>query len=66
MNEPTASIHPLDQGRDPISTALVRGLAAQIATHYGGELARMQRANGYSNATWVGDGIAVRDRAHTR
>ena len=64
MNEPSASTHLLDQGRDPLSTAHVQRLAAEIATHYGGELARMQRANGYSNATWVGDGIAVRI-AHT-
>ncbi|MEU0359524.1 hypothetical protein ABZ175_30370, partial [Streptomyces cyaneofuscatus] len=39
---------------------LVRGLAAQVASRYGGDLARMRRANGYSNATWVGGGIAVR------
>ena len=64
MNEPSPSVHPLDQGRDPISTALVQDLAAGIASRYGGDLARMQRANGYSNATWVGDGIAVRI-AHT-
>lgn len=64
MQEPSGSIHPLDQHRDPFSTALVWGLAAELAAHYGGELARMRRANGYSNATWVGDGIAVRI-AHT-
>ncbi len=60
MNEASAGVHPLDQGRDPISTAHVQRLAAEIATQFGGDLARMQRANGYSNATWVGDGIAVR------
>ena len=64
MKEPSVSIHPLDQNRDPISTALVWGLAAKVAARYGGELAQMQRANGYSNATWVGNGIAVRI-AHT-
>jgi aminoglycoside phosphotransferase (APT) family kinase protein len=64
MQEPSANIHPLDQHRDPFRAALVRGLAAEVAAHYGGELARMRRANGYSNATWVGDGIAVRI-AHT-
>lgn len=62
--EPSASIHPLDAHRDPSDTARVRGLAAEVAARYGGELARMRRANGYSNATWVGDGIAVRI-AHT-
>lgn len=64
MKDPSTSIHPLDQDRDPISTALVWSLAAKVAAHHGGELARMQRANGYSNATWVGNGIAVRI-AHT-
>jgi aminoglycoside phosphotransferase (APT) family kinase protein len=62
--EPGAVIHPLDQHRDPSRAALVRGLAAEVAARYGGELTRMRRANGYSNATWVGDGIAVRI-AHT-
>lgn len=64
MTEPSTSIHPLDRDRDAISTAFVQDLAAKVATRYGGELARMQRANGASNATWVGDGIAVRI-AHT-
>ena len=31
-----------------------------MAAQYGGDLNRMRRANGYSNATWVGDGVAVR------
>jgi len=35
-------------------------LAAEVAAQYGGDLNRMRRANGYSNATWVGDGVAVR------
>lgn len=64
MKESSESIHPLDEYRDPISVALVRGLAAEVVAQYGGDLARMQRANGYSNATWVGNGIAVRI-AHT-
>ena len=58
--EPSAETHPLDQYRDPSDAALVQDLAAEVAAHYGGELTRMRRANGYSNATWVGDGIAVR------
>ncbi|MFB9237642.1 phosphotransferase family protein [Plantactinospora siamensis] len=61
---PGAGGHPLDQHRDPSASALVRALAADVAAHYGGDLTRMRRANGYSNATWVGDGIAVRI-AHT-
>ncbi|MFD3970115.1 phosphotransferase family protein [Streptomyces cyaneofuscatus] len=60
MQEPSADVHPLDQHRDPSRVDLVRGLAAQVAAQYGGDLARMRRANGYSNATWVGGGIAVR------
>lgn len=51
--------HPLDEHRDPREVALVRALAAGVAARYGGDLTRMRRANGYSNATWVGDGIAV-------
>ena len=62
--ERSADTHPLDQYRDPSDAALVRDLAAEVAAHYGGKLTRMRRANGYSNATWVGDGIAVRI-AHT-
>ena len=52
--------HPLDEDRDPASAAVVRGFAAAVATQYGGDLTRMRRALGYSNATWVGDGVAVR------
>ena len=40
--------------------AIVRSLAAQVATQHGGDLSRMRRALGVSNATWVGGGIAVR------
>ena len=60
----TATTHPLDQHRDPAQVAKVRRLAVEVAARYGGDLTRMRRANGYSNATWVGDGIAVRI-AHT-
>src|SRR5690606_5259318 len=60
MQEPSADVHPLDEHRDPSDTAFVRGLAAEVAARHGGEVTRMRRANGYSNATWVGDGIAVR------
>lgn len=60
IKELNKNIHPLDHNRDPVSTARVWSLAARVAALYGGKLARMQRANGYSNATWVGDGIAVR------
>jgi hypothetical protein len=58
--EPTGSVHPLDRGRDPVTVARVQGLAAEVAARHGGDLGRMRRANGVSNATWVGDGIAVR------
>lgn len=64
MPETSVNTHPLDQHSDPSRAALIRDLAAEVAAHYGGALTRMRRANGYSNATWVGDGIAVRI-AHT-
>lgn len=41
-------------------TAAVRSLAAQVAAQHGGDLRRMRRALGVSNATWVGGGLAVR------
>lgn len=62
--DPTSDIHPLDQHRRPSHAAFVQGLAAEVAVRFGSDLTRMRRANGYSNATWVGDGIAVRI-AHT-
>lgn len=62
--DPSANAHALDEHRDPSDAALVRDLAAEVADQHGGDLERMRRANGYSNATWVGDGIAVRI-AHT-
>ena len=60
MEEPTTETHPLDEDRDPANVAAVRGFAAEVAAQYGGDLTRMRRALGYSNATWVGDGVAVR------
>lgn len=62
--ETSENTHPADMHRDPSDVAMVRGLAAEVADRYGGNLTRMRRANGYSNATWVGDGIAMRI-AHT-
>ncbi|MFC0673727.1 phosphotransferase family protein [Brachybacterium hainanense] len=59
-SEPDATVHPLDRRRDPSRVALVRRLAAEVAARHGADLARMRRANGYSHATWVGEGIAVR------
>ena len=35
-------------------------MAAQVVAEYGGDLSRMRRALGMSNATWVGGGLAVR------
>jgi scyllo-inosamine 4-kinase len=60
MKEPPTEAHPLDEDRDRASAAFVRALAAEVAAQYGGHLNRMRRARGYSNATWVGDGVAVR------
>src|SRR3954468_5746642 len=39
---------------------VVRSLAARVVAEYGGDLSRMRRALGMSNATWVGGGLAVR------
>ncbi len=52
--------HLLDRHRDPAKAAFVRGLAAEVAARFGGDLVGMERANGHSNATWVGGGIAVK------
>jgi scyllo-inosamine 4-kinase len=60
MEEPDAETPPLDQHRDVAEAAVVQALAAQVVTQYGGDLSRMRRALGYSNATWVGGGLAVR------
>src|SRR5437763_15444742 len=60
MTEPEAETHSLDQHRDPTEAAIVRSLAAQVVAQYGGDLSRMRRALGISNATWVGGGLAVR------
>src|SRR3954464_5649296 len=60
MKEPEAETHWLDQHGDPTEAAVVRSLAAEVAAQYGGELSRMRRALGISNATWVGGGLAVR------
>src|SRR3954468_7788643 len=38
----------------------VRSLAAQVVAEYGGDLSRMRRGLGMSNATWGGGGLAVR------
>lgn len=60
MSEPEAETHWLDEHRDAAEVAVVRSLAARVVAHHGGDLSRMRRALGYSNATWIGDGLAVR------
>jgi scyllo-inosamine 4-kinase len=60
MTESEAETHSLDEHRDPTEAAVVRSLAAQVVAQYGGDLSRMGRALGISNATWVGGGLAVR------
>jgi aminoglycoside phosphotransferase (APT) family kinase protein len=60
MTEPDAETHSLDEHRDPTEAAIVRSLAAQVVARHGGDLSRMRRALGISNATWVGRGLAVR------
>lgn len=53
-------VHVLDKHRDEATVARVHRLAAEVAAAHGGDISRMRRATGYSNATWVGGGIAVR------
>jgi aminoglycoside phosphotransferase (APT) family kinase protein len=60
MTEPEAEMHSLDEHRDAPEAAAVRSLAEQVVSQHGGDLSRMRRALGMSNATWVGDGLAVR------
>ena len=60
MDEPEAETHWLDQHRDVAKAAVVRSLAARVVAQHGGDLSRMRRALGASNATWLGDGLAVR------
>jgi scyllo-inosamine 4-kinase len=60
MTEFEAETHSLDKHRDPTEAPVVRSLAAQVVAQYGGDLSRMGRALGISNATWVGGGLAVR------
>lgn len=55
--EPAAETHRLDAHRD---AAVVRSLAAEVVANHGGDIGRMRRALGFSNATWIGDGLAVR------
>src|SRR5438477_1936050 len=60
MTEPEAETHWLDEHRNTTEAAVVRSLAAQVVAQHGGDLSRMRRALGISNATWVGGGLAVR------
>src|SRR5438045_5246416 len=60
MKGPGAETHWLDEHRDPTEAAVVRSLAAQVVAQHGGDLSRMRRAVGMSNATWVGGGLAIR------
>src|SRR5262249_20270947 len=60
MTVPDAETHSLDEHRDPTEAAVVRSVAARVVAQYGGDLSRMRRALGISNATWVGGGLAAR------
>lgn len=51
---------PLDADRSPEQAAEIRQVAADVAARHGADLTRMRRAHGFTNSTWVGDGIAVR------
>ena len=60
MKEPEGETPWLDEHRDRTEAAMVRSVAAQVVAQHGGDLSRMRRALGVSNATWVGGGLAVR------
>lgn len=49
-----------DRRRDPTAVARLATYAAQILARHGGDFARARRAGGYSNLTWLADGLAVR------
>lgn len=60
MSERSDEPHKLDRQRSPEEAARIRSLASQVVGHHGGDLVDMRRALGYSNATWVGGGLAIR------
>jgi aminoglycoside phosphotransferase len=51
---------PADRRRDPAAVGRLATCAAQILARHGGDFARARRAGGYSNLTWLADGLAVR------
>lgn len=51
---------PADRRRDPAAVARLAAYAAQIVARHGADFARARRAGGYSNLTWLADGLAVR------
>ena len=55
----------VDRRRDPAEVARLATFAAQVLARHGGDFARARRAGGYSNLTWLADGLAVRIAATT-
>lgn len=51
---------PADRHRDPAAVERLTTLAAQVLARHGGDFARARRAGGFSNLTWLADGLAVR------
>jgi scyllo-inosamine 4-kinase len=51
---------PADRQRDPAMLAKLRGIAAGIFARHRVDFATAQRAGGWSNATWLGGGLALR------
>src|SRR5438874_1461011 len=51
---------PADQDRDPATMASLRSIAAAIFGRYGVDLRAARRAGGWSNATWLAGGLALR------
>jgi hypothetical protein len=56
MDQPISA----DRRRDPAAVARLAACAAQILARHGGDFGRARRAGGYSNLTWLADGLAVR------
>jgi aminoglycoside phosphotransferase (APT) family kinase protein len=51
---------PADEGRDPALVARLTQMAAEIFARHGVVLASTRRGGGWTNATWLADGLVLR------
>jgi aminoglycoside phosphotransferase (APT) family kinase protein len=56
---------PADQHRDPASIAQVAAIAAHILARHNVDFSAARRAGGWSNATWLAGGLALRIAVET-